>query len=116
MRNIALNLKAHATFIKLLISGLAVAFFIVAILVIHNTSQLNHNQQAASESAVINHTQTLDYIKEAVMQLKASNAADHQQTVTYINCVLVGLASSATQSQALTIYKQCLANSGVTSD
>lgn len=114
MRNIALTIKNHASFVKLLITVVAVAFFIVAIVVIHNTERLNHNQQVASNAAVINHTQTLNYIKQAVTQLKASNAADHAQTVTYINCVLVGLTNSTAQSQALAIYKQCLANSGIT--
>lgn len=58
------------------------------------------------------HAQTLNEIQQAVTELKNSNAADHAQTVKYINCVLVGVTNSPSQTQALAVYQECLAISG----
>jgi predicted PurR-regulated permease PerM len=96
---------------------LGVLITILVIFFIFELVQQNKN----SQRAVTSHTQTLqqiqaldEEIKTAVSELKASNTADHSQTVKYINCVLVGITNSPTPSQALTVYQTCLVSAGVT--
>lgn len=91
----------------------AVGLFIVAGISLINSQNFKAQQARNSQSAVAAHTQTLNEIDSAITQLKNSNAADHAQTVKYINCVLVGITNSPSQSQALAVYQECLASSGV---
>lgn len=115
--------KHKASAFKIILSLVAVIVFLFAISA-YNTSQNLKSQQALqSQKSVAAHTQTLDQIKvlttqlnTAVTQLKNSNAADHTQTIKYINCVLVGVTGISSginsQSQALTVYQTCLAENG----
>lgn len=91
------------------------AFFIlVALVLLIGAGFIYSNSQRHQAQAVANHTETLNEIQKAVTELKASNQADHAQTVKYINCVLVGITNSASQSQALAVYQNCLSLSGAT--
>lgn len=92
----------------------AVGLFVVAGFSLVNSQNFKVQETRNSQSAVAAHTQTLNEIDNAITQLKNSNAADHAQTVKYINCVLVGITGSSTQAEALAVYQECLASSGVT--
>ena len=102
--------------LKVLLSMIAVVLLTVAFITFDNSQRLADRQALQSQQSVANHTQTLNEIKQAVEELKANNAADHQQTVQYINCVLVGVTDSSSQSQALSVYKTCLINAGITTN
>ena len=104
-------------------SGFKIILVVVAIIIFlfageaYDTSQRLKEQQALqSQASVANHTQTLNEIENAVEQLKASNQADHTQTIKYINCVLVGITGitpgADSQSQALSVYQTCLTENG----
>lgn len=99
-------------FTKILLSVIAIVFVILGVYVFTNSQTANSQRARQSQQAVANHTETLNEIQQAVIQLKNSNAADHAQTVKYINCVLVGVTDSTSQSQALAVYQQCLVASG----
>lgn len=101
------------TAFKWILSLVAVGVFFLAISTFSTSQRLRAEQQAQSQSAVANHTQTLDEIKAAVSQLKASNEADHTTTIKYINCVLVGLTEAGQSGNALSVYQTCLANSQI---
>lgn len=75
------------------------------------------NSEHRSQVELQDHTQTLTEIQHAVTELKSSNVADHQQTVKYINCVLVGITEATPGNQAgvLSVYQECLANAGIDS-
>lgn len=97
---------------KLFLVIIAIVIFAFAGFSFANSQKVKDSQAKQSEQAVANHTQTLNEIQTAVTQLKNSNAADHAQTVKYINCVLVGVTTTVSQTQALTVYQECLAASG----
>lgn len=101
-------------------SGFKIILTIIAIIIFlftgsaYVTSQHIQDQNAAnSQKSVANHTETLAEIKNAVNELKANNAVDHQTTIKYINCVLVGITEAPSQTQALAVYQTCLANSQI---
>lgn len=113
--NITHQIEAHKSLtLKVLSILVSIVLFVGAGIIITNSQNVKSAQAKQSQEAVANHTQTLLEIQQAVTQLKSSNAADHKQTVKYINCVLVGITDSPTQSQALAVYQECLAASGVT--
>lgn len=101
-----------ATAFKGILSFVAVVVFLFALSAFNTSERLKTQQAAQAQSAVTNHTQTLKEIENAVEQLKASNQADHTQTIKYINCVLVGVTGitpgTESQSQALSVYQTCL--------
>lgn len=105
-------LKLSAVIVGLVLFVIAGGIFV-------NSQNVRLEQARQSQDAVANHTQTLrqiqtleEDINTAVTQLKSSNAADHEQTVKYINCVLVGVTNSPSPSQALVVYQECLGASG----
>lgn len=105
-----------ATAFKGILSFVAVVVFLFALLAFNTSERLKAQQAAQARSTVTNHTQTLNEIKNAVTQLKASNQADHTVTIKYINCVLVGITQanlSNNQAAILAVYKQCLSNSQI---
>lgn len=105
-----------ATAFKGILSFVAVVVFLFALSSFNTSERLKAQQAAQAQSAVTNHTQTLNEIQNAVTQLKASNQADHTVTIKYINCVLVGITQANppnNQAAILAVYKQCLANSQI---
>ena len=105
-----------ATAFKGILSFVAIVVFLFALSAFNTSQRIKEQQAAQSQSAVANHTQTLNEIENAVEQLKASNQADHTQTIKYINCVLVGVTGitpgTESQSQALSVYQTCLTENG----
>jgi maltose-binding protein MalE len=109
--------KTHKpTAVKIVLVVVALIFLGLSIVDFASNQSTKAQQTANSQAAVANHTQTLDEIKQAVNQLKASNAADHTVTIKYINCVLVGITQANppdSQSAILAVYQQCLADSQI---
>jgi uncharacterized protein HemX len=104
------------TAIKVALVIIAVAVFGFSLVSFVNSQNARDQQTQNSQSVVENHTETLNEIKQAVADLKASNAADHTQTVQYINCVLVGITDSSSPAQAQATYQTCLVAAGVTTN
>lgn len=103
----------HNHYWKILAVAVAVVLLVWAGFIWTNSQRVAHQQTVAAQDSITNHTQTLNEIEKAVNELKANNAADHQQTVEYINCVLVGVTNSTSQNQALAVYQTCLATEGI---
>jgi sensor histidine kinase regulating citrate/malate metabolism len=107
-------IKLHGhIFIKVLLVIGAVILVVFAANYYASTQKIKSQQAIEAQRTVINHTQTLSEIQKAVAELKTDDQADHAQTVTYINCVLVGITNSPTPAQADLVYKECLSAAGV---
>lgn len=102
-----------ATAFKITLVFIALAVFLLAISQYSTAQHLKSQQTLQAQKSVAAHTQTLDEIQQAVIELKASNAADHTATIKYINCVLVGLSAAGATGNALPVYQTCLLNSQI---
>lgn len=116
------TIKTHKpTTVKLVLILLALVFIGLTATSYASSQSIKAQQQKNSQAAVAGHTQTLiqikatdTEIKNAVDQIKASNTTDHQQTVQYINCVLVGITGASTNAEIQMVYENCLKTSGAT--
>jgi len=96
----------QVTVFKVVAIVIGITALILASIVFTNSQKLADKQAYDSQQTIIE-------VKQAVNELKASNVNDHQQTVEYINCVLVGITNSSSQSQASVVYKACLESTGI---
>lgn len=103
--------KAQVT--KLLLLVVALALFVGAAITFANSQNVKAQQARQAQQSVANHTQTLNQIADAVAQLKQNNQINHDTTIKYINCVLVGISSASSKDQILAVYQACLAGSGI---
>lgn len=78
-----------------------------------NTYEKNQNRARAARAA--SQKKSLVALTNAVTELEHNNQVNHDTTIKYLNCVLVGVTTSsvASPNQALAIYQSCLSVSGV---
>lgn len=92
---------------------LTLLFFLLAGLSYANSQKVKQAQASQAQRAVNNHTETLNDIDNAVLQLKQDNQTRHDTTIRYIQCLgkLVIVSQYRTVTQA--DMDACLSVSGL---
>lgn len=98
--------------VKILMVVLSIGILTFAGVTYTTNQRIAHKQAVASEQAVANHTQTLNEINNAVIQLEKNNQVNHDTTIAYLKCIVQGLVS-ATPSNVQPVLNACLVVSGV---
>lgn len=102
----------HAGIIRIGVPLLAVAIFIFAFVTFVNSQNQKQEASKQAQQAILDHTETLDQLKDAVNTLKANNQVNHDTTIKYIQCVIESFGAG-TQTQIEQAFNACTLISGV---